>query len=155
MPEEPAEQARAASDSRKPRRSRRRLAMTGSAVAAGLVVLGVPAATLALSGAARGPQQPAPTNTPEQPVHIQVGRHSDIQPGGSGSPAPSGSPPAPAADYHAFISFAGAGKVAEVDTATDTILGKPVSADTIEGVAVTPDGSQIFAAQTGQYSVVA
>jgi YVTN family beta-propeller protein len=132
------------------RRRRRRLGVTAGAVAAGLVVLGIPVTTLALSGSAGTGQRPAATpNAAEQPVGIQAGRQSDVAP--AATPTTTGA----ATDYHAFISFAGAGEVAEVDTATDTVLGAPVSADTTEGVAVTPDGSQIFAAQTGQFSVVA
>jgi YVTN family beta-propeller protein len=130
-------------------RGRRRMVITASAVAAGLVVLGASGTTLALTGAA-GPAQPAaPANAPEQPAGIHVGQKSAVAP--DAGPAAS----TPATDYHAFISFAGAGEVAEVDTSTDMVIGAPVSADTTEGVAVTPDGSQIFAAQTGQYSVVA
>jgi hypothetical protein len=68
--------------------------MTAGAAAAGLVVLGVPVATLALSGAPGGaPPGRAPANVPEQPVQIQVGRHSDLQPRASGSPPPP--PPRP------------------------------------------------------------
>ena len=105
------------------RRRRRRLGVTAGAVAAGLVVLAVPVTTLALSGAPGNGKAPAATpNAQEQPVSIQAGRKSDV--------SPAASPTAAASDYHAFISFAGAGEVAEVDTAKVKALveGKAIEA---------------------------
>jgi YVTN family beta-propeller protein len=62
---------------------------------------------------------------------------------------------ATSADYHAYVAEAGGYSVAEVDTATDTVLSDSISADSPEGVAVRPDGSQVFVAEAGQYDVIA
>jgi DNA-binding beta-propeller fold protein YncE len=44
--------------------------------------------------------------------------------------------------------------VVTANSATGTITGE-FGVDSTQGIAVTPDGSQAFAAQTGKYSVVA
>jgi YVTN family beta-propeller protein len=58
-------------------------------------------------------------------------------------------------DYTAWVARAGGYDVVPVDVATDTVLSPVFDADTPEGVAVTPDGSQVFIAETGQYDVIA
>jgi YVTN family beta-propeller protein len=58
-------------------------------------------------------------------------------------------------DYTAYVAAAGGYEVVGVDVATDTVLSPVLDADTPEGVAVTPDGSQVFIAETGQYDVIA
>jgi len=123
--------------------------VTAAAVAAGLVVLGVPVTTLALTGTPGAVHPaPSPANSPENPAHFQAGRHSVIKKAaGASAPAATG--------YHAYVSLAGGSSVAELDTATDTIIADNIPADSTEGVAVTPDGSQVFAAETGQYHVIA
>ncbi len=61
----------------------------------------------------------------------------------------------PAADYYGYAALASNGEIAKIDVSTDTILSLIPGIDTTEGVAVTPDGSQVFGAETGQYDVVA
>jgi YVTN family beta-propeller protein len=126
-----------------PGRSRRRVAIIAAATAAGLVALGVPVTTLALTG---GPSRPAApiVNRPEHAVKLRLGHQATTKHAALGG-----------TDYHAYVAVAGGSLVAEADTATDSFIAENISADTTEGVAVTPDGSQVFAAETGQYDVVA
>ena len=57
-------------------------------------------------------------------------------------------------NYYAYLSAAGGDEVVEVNVAAASIAGT-FSADSAEGVAATPDGSEIYIAETGQYSVLA
>jgi hypothetical protein len=56
--------------------------------------------------------------------------------------------------YYAYLAAAGGDEVVEVNVAAASIVGT-VSADTVEGVAAAPDGSEIYLAETGQYYVLA
>lgn len=56
-------------------------------------------------------------------------------------------------DYLAYLSAA-VGTVYAIDTATGTIKAQ-WGLDSPQGITATPDGSQVYATQTGQYSVVA
>jgi YVTN family beta-propeller protein len=60
-------------------------------------------------------------------------------------------PPLPA---YAYVAAAGGDEVVKVNVAADQIIGT-LSDDTGEGVAVSPDGSTVYIADTGQYSVLA
>jgi YVTN family beta-propeller protein len=58
------------------------------------------------------------------------------------------------ASYYAYIAAETGSEVVEVNVAAGTIVGT-ISADSVEGVAVTPDGSTAYLAETGQYYVIA
>jgi len=60
----------------------------------------------------------------------------------------------PTASYYAYIAAETGSEVVEVNVAAGTIVGT-ISADSVEGVAVTPDGSTAYLAETGQYYVIA
>ena len=127
------------------RKSRRRIAMIAGA--AGLLVVAAPVAALGLTGSF-GSSRPSAhyVNKPIGGDHWSIGsaviRHGK-QPRLAGS----------ATDYHAYVALAGAFGVAEIDVATDKLIALNIGADSPEGVAVTPDGKTVFAAQTGQFSV--
>ena len=53
------------------------------------------------------------------------------------------------------MALAGGFSVAEADASSDSILADSISADSPEGVTVTPDGGTVYVAETGQYSVIA
>jgi len=125
---------------------RRRIARLSWIAGAVVVVLATPAAAFGIAHGLSPDHGTTPVNTPQSPVKFQAGRHSSVGRTSSGN-TPS--------DYEAYVALAGGSSVAEVSVATDTIVADSISADTAEGVAVTPDGSQLFVAQTGQYSVVA
>ena len=55
---------------------------------------------------------------------------------------------------YAYVAAAGGDEVIKVNVAADAIVGA-YGADTGEGIAVTPSGSTLYIAQTGQYSVIA
>jgi YVTN family beta-propeller protein len=133
------------------RRPRRRLAIAAGATAAAITVIGVPAAAFGLTGAlGHGPAANAPMST----IKYHTGNAAKI----TGSAATSGIKSAASAastDYHAYVALAGAYSIAEVDVASDTILADSISADSPEGVAVTPDGATVYVAETGQYQVIA
>jgi YVTN family beta-propeller protein len=61
---------------------------------------------------------------------------------------------APALPAYAYVAAAGGFEVVKVSVATDTIIGT-LGDDTGEGVAVSPDGSTVYIADTGQYGVLA
>ena len=123
--------------------------MAGAA-AAGLLIIGVPVTALGLAGtfSSASVRHNAPMST-----------FNWVAAGGSASPVPVGSRHRaqrgrPPGDYDAYVAFAGGYEVVEVDVATDTIIGT-ISDDTGEGVAVTPDDSTVYIADTGQYYVLA
>ena len=125
--------------------------MVAAATAAGLIVLGVPVTALGLTGAFETTNPgPPPANAPQSNIKFATGQHSTVK-----NSTVKNSAAAPAADYHGYVALAGGFSIAEVDVATDTILSDSISADSPSGVAVTPDGSQIFVAETGQYHVIA
>jgi len=58
------------------------------------------------------------------------------------------------ASYYAYIASETGSEVVEVDLSAGSIVGT-ISADSVEGVALTPDGSTAYLAETGQYYVIA
>jgi len=58
------------------------------------------------------------------------------------------------ASYYAYIASETGSEVVEVNVTAGSIVGT-ISADSVEGVAVTPDGSTAYLAETGQYYVIA
>jgi YVTN family beta-propeller protein len=137
-----------------PRRASSRAAKVAIVTAAGLVVLAAPVAALGLTGDL-GTTHPASSyrNAPMKAARFKVGNKATFS-GGATSPKNVGSP-ASGVDYTAYVSLISDGAVARIDVATDTIVSESISADSTEGVAVTPDGSTVYAAETGQYDVIA
>lgn len=131
-------------------RSRRRLVRTAWVSGIALVALAVPVTAFGISGgfSARAPKA---ANTPEHIDTYQAGRHSVIRlkPAARANAADAGT------DYYGYVALASNGEIAKIDVNSDTILSYIPGIDTTEGVAVTPDGSQVFGAETGQYDVVA
>jgi len=130
-------------------RAGRRIIRLSWMAAIAVVALAVPAGAY---GVAHGfiTHGNRPVNSPPSAIKYQVGRHSVVSHAGSSvRAATSGT------GYDAYVALAGGYSIAEVDVSTDTIISDSISADTPEGVAVTPDGSQIFVAETGQYQVIA
>jgi YVTN family beta-propeller protein len=133
-------------------RSRRRLVRTAWVSGIALVALAVPVTAFGLSGgfSTRTPR----ANAPEHIDNYQVGRHSVVRLSQK-APAAHAAGLDPASDYYGYVALASNGEIAKIDVGTDTILSLIPGIDTTEGVAVTPDGSQVFGAETGQYDVVA
>jgi len=131
------------------RRSHRRLIRIAWVTGIAAVALAVPVTAFGLSGAFSTHTPRA--NAPEHVDNYQVGRQSDILL----KPTASGVHAATALDYYGYVSLASDGEIAKIDVNSDTILSYFTGIDTTEGVAVTPDGSQVFGAETGQYDVVA
>jgi YVTN family beta-propeller protein len=131
-------------------RRRRRLVRTAWVGGIALVAVAVPVTAFGISGgfSARAPKG---TSSPEHIDTYQAGRHSVIRL----KPAVKSNAADPAADYLGYVALASNGEIAKIDVSTDTILSLIPGIDTTEGVAVTPDGSQVFGAETGQYDVVA
>jgi YVTN family beta-propeller protein len=134
-------------------RSRRRLVRTAWVSGIVLVALAVPVTAFGLSGGFAAPA-PRAANAPEHSDTYQIGRHSAVHLSGK-APAARTASQDPATDYYGYVALASNGEIAKVDVNTDTILSLIPGIDTTEGVAVTPDGSQVFGAETGQYDVVA
>jgi YVTN family beta-propeller protein len=134
-------------------RSRRPLIRAAWVSGVTLVALAVPVTAFALSGSFSTP--PTARNTPEHSDNYQVGRHSVIRLGKEAPAAQPASTTPAASDYYGYVALASNGEIAKIDVSTDTILSLIPGIDTTEGVAVTPDGSQVFGAETGQYDVVA
>ena len=127
----------------------RRATVVAGAAAAGLLVIGAPVTAFALTGtfssapasghaSASSDGDGAPHWTISKPAAVKVA---------AGSPA-AGLP------VYGYVAAAGGDEVIKVDVASDTIVGE-YGADTGEGIAVTPSGSTLYIAQTGQYSVIA
>jgi YVTN family beta-propeller protein len=140
-------------------RSRRPLARLAWVSGIAIVALAVPVAAFGLSGDFA--THPA-ANAPEHSDTYRVGRHSDVH---LSTPAKTAKAVAgrsakaagqqSGTDYYGYVALASNGEIAKIDVDTDTILSLIPGIDTTEGVAVTPDGSQVFGAETGQYDVVA
>ena len=134
--------------------------MAGAA-AAGLLVAGIPVTALGLAGTfSASPGTPGANAPMSTPTWTSVSRSAASSASGSSAAALSSSPASsPAAsdpaDYHGYVALAGGNLVAEVDVATDAIIAEITGADTGEGVAVAPDGSTVYVAETGQYYVLA
>ena len=134
--------------------------MAGAA-AVGLLVAGIPVTALGLAGTfSASPGTPGANAPMSTPTWTSVSRSAGSSASGSAAAALSSSPASsPAvsdpADYHGYVALAGGNLVAEVDVATDAIIAEITGADTAEGVAVAPDGSTVYVAETGQYYVLA
>jgi YVTN family beta-propeller protein len=131
-------------DSAKTRRRLVRLSLGAGAVA---VVIAVPAAAIGMAGGF-GTHPGKIVNGPQHAVQLKVGQKFTLKHESGLTPADSST------DYTAYVAVAGGSEVVGIDLATDTITAV-LSADTTEGVAVTPDGSQVYIAETGQYQVIA
>ena len=120
--------------------------------AAALAVIGVPAAAFGLTGAlGHGPA----ANAPMSAIKFHPGNAARSAAGSTAGSTVKPAASAAAADYHAYVALAGGYSVAEVDVASDTILADSISADSPEGVAVTPNGGTVYVAEAGQYQVIA
>jgi YVTN family beta-propeller protein len=64
-------------------------------------------------------------------------------------------PPASGQGYRGYVALAGPGRVAEIDVATGVVLADQIKAGSVRGVAVAPDGSTVYATDTGKYAVEA
>jgi YVTN family beta-propeller protein len=131
-------------------RRSRRLVRLSWAAAIGIVVLAAPAAAFGIDGGFAATHGTKVANTPQSAIGYKVGQHLAV---GFHRAAGQADPPA-AGDYDAYISAAGGSEVLQVDVSSDAILNAYTGADTTEGVAVTPDNSQVFIAETGQYNVI-
>lgn len=131
-------------DSAKTRRRLVRLSLGAGAVA---VVIAVPAAAIGMTGAF-GTHPGKIANGPQHAVQLKVGQKFTLKHESGLTAADSST------SYTAYVAVAGGSEVVGINLATDTIT-TVLSADTTEGVAVTPDGSQVYLAETGQYHVVA
>ena len=136
------------------RRRRGRVIAAGVA-AAGVAVLGVPAAALGLTGSlGAAPVSPPAANVAQHAIKFAAGNAAG--PAGAGAPAATPAPPAPAAPTTTPTWRWPADSRSPRWTRPATrILADSISADSPEGVAVTPDGGTVYVAQTGQYSVIA
>ena len=138
--------ADSATTARTPRRRIVRLFWIG---AVAVVVLAAPAAAFGVAGDFSSSHGTKVANTPQSSINYQAGGQSAFR----FHPAAGQSIPATTGDYDAYVAAAGGDAVLRVDVSTDTILNT-YSADTAEGAAATPDNSQAFIAETGQYDVI-
>jgi DNA-binding beta-propeller fold protein YncE len=122
--------------------TRRRAFMAGGTVATGLAA-GTLGTALALAGT---PAAKAPAASAASDASHAVISKSAL----TASSQSAGSDP----DYYTYLSAAGGNEVVEVNVAAASITGT-FSADSTEGVAAGANGSQIYIAETGQYSVLA
>jgi YVTN family beta-propeller protein len=131
------------------RRSRRRIVRLSWAAGIAVVVLGAPTAAFGIAGSFGTTHGTKVANAPQSSLKYQSGGSSAFR----FHPAAGQSVPATTGDYDAYVAAAGGDEVLQVDVSTDTITNS-YGADTAEGVAVTPDNSQAFIAETGQYDVI-
>jgi YVTN family beta-propeller protein len=130
--------------------TRRRATIVISAATAGaLVLVGAPMTALALTGAFDSHGVPV-ANTPLSSVPMWTSHSAATKAALTAIANTAGSDP----NYYAYFAAAGGDEVAEVNIAAGAIVGA-ISADTAEGVALTPDGSTAYIAETGQYYVIA
>ncbi len=127
------------------RRFSRRTARLSWIAAAALVVLAVPAAAVGIAGGFSSGHSTKVASAP--------GDHARGDAFGFHPALADQALPATTGDYDAYVAAAGGDEVLQLDVSTDTIVNA-FSADTAEGVAVTPDNSQVFIAETGQYDVI-
>ncbi len=128
------------------RRGRRRIVVVASAVSAGLIAfVGAPLTGLALSGTFDGTAA-ARITAASWTSHSTVTRAALTAISKS-----AGSDP----DYYAYVAASTAGEIVEVNVAAAAIVGEITGADTANSVAVSPDGSTAYIAETGQYYVIA
>lgn len=121
--------------------TRRRATIAAAAATAG--ALGVIAA-LDLTGSLGTAQGKAPVSTP---VTGNWTQHAKV------SRALQAIATTASSSYYAYVA-ASVGEVVQVNVAAGSIAGT-ISADSVEGVAVTPDGATAYLAETGQYYVIA
>jgi YVTN family beta-propeller protein len=132
---------------------RRRLIRVAWVGGIALAATAIPVTALGVSGGFSA--QPG-ANAAEHSDTYKVGLHSGVRLGTAArSDTPQADDTTPATDYTGYVALASNGEIAKIDVGTDTILSLIPGIDTTEGVAVTPDGSQVFGAETGQYDVVA
>lgn len=125
----------------------KRFRLAAGAISAGLVLIAAPVAAFTLngwdgdrSGESQGVQPGVPSWTPA-PSASAKGPLAAAAPDGSG--------------YTAYVALAGASAIAKVDVTVHTVLSAAIRGDQAEGVAVTPDGTKVYVAVTGQYQVKA
>jgi YVTN family beta-propeller protein len=135
---------------------RRRIVKLSWVAGLSAVALALPAGAYAIAGGFAGTSG-SPVNAAQHAAGYQAGQKFTLQHAAAAKNAKNAKTANAAAagtDYTAYVAAAGGFELVEVDVATDTIL-KTFAADTPEGVAATPDGSQVFIAETGQYHVIA
>jgi YVTN family beta-propeller protein len=129
----------------------RRVAIVAGAAAAGLIIVGAPVTAFALTGTfsstpavASGNHEGAPHWAISKTVLKSAAVKADsVKAAAAGLPT------------YAYVAAAGGYEIVKIDVATDTIVSAPISDDTGEGLAVSPAGSTVYVANTGQYSVLA
>jgi len=132
-----------------------RATVVAGAAAAGLLVIGAPVTAFALTGTFSSSLTSAPAHAgasgnSEGGPHWTVGAKSAVVKAAAVKAGTS----AAGLPVYGYVAAAGGDEVIKVDVATDSIVGE-YGADTGEGIAVTPSGSTLYIAQTGQYSVIA
>ena len=130
-------------------RSRRRMVRLSWAAGIAVVVLGAPTAAFGIAGSFGTTHGTKVANAPQSSIRYQASGPAAF----GFHPAAGQKMPATAGDYDAYVAAAGGDAVLRVDVSAGTILNS-YGADTAEGVAVTPDNSQAFIAETGQYDVI-
>ena len=129
-----------------------RATVVAGAAVAGLLVIGAPVTAFALTGtfssAPASAHAGASGNSDGAPHWTVNAKAAAVKAAVTADPAASGLP------VYGYVAAAGGDEVIKVDVATDSIVGE-YGADTGEGIAVTPSGSTLYIAQTGQYSVIA
>jgi YVTN family beta-propeller protein len=144
-----ADQTDAAAPAATGRRSRRRLVRLSWAAGIAVVLVGAPTAAFGIAGSFGTTHGTKVPNAPQSSIRYQASGSSAF----GFHPAAGQSIPATTGDYDAYVAAAGGDEVLQVNVSTDTITNS-FGADTAEGVAVTPDNSQAFIAETGQYDVI-
>jgi YVTN family beta-propeller protein len=126
------------------RRGRRRI-VVASAVSAGLIAfVGGPLTGLALSGTFDGTAA-AGITAASWTSHSAVTRAALTAISKSAGSDPS---------YYAYVAASTGGEIVEVNVSAAAIVGE-IGTDTANSVAATPDGSELYIADTGQYYVLA
>jgi YVTN family beta-propeller protein len=127
------------------RRGRRRIVVVASAVSAGLIAfVGAPLTGLALSGTFDGTAA-AGITAASWTSHGAVTRAALTAISKSAGSDPS---------YYAYVAAGGGDEIIEVNVSAAAIVGE-IGADTANSVAISPDGSTAYVAETGQYYVIA
>jgi YVTN family beta-propeller protein len=149
-------------DNGTPKRWTRRRAtiVTSAATAGALVFVGAPMTALALTGTFSSHGVPV-ANTPQAVVAPSWTSHTTLTKKALAAIAKAaGTKTADAKSagtdpsYYAYLAAAGGDEIVEVNVTAAAIVGE-ISADTAEGVAVSPDGSTVYVAETGQYYIIA
>ena len=130
----------------------RRTTIVAGAAVAGLLIVGAPVTAFALTGTHRS----TPAN-----AHATASGNSEGAPHWTISKQVLKAAAEPAAQKagaaarptYGYVAAAGGDEVVKINVAADAIIGA-YGADTGEGIAVSPSGSTLYIAQTGQYSVI-